>query len=219
MRRDSTFEPMNESTEPPEPPVDDAASRDPYEELENVFDEPILLEDADLPEPPQRPAGESTEADASPGQLQGAPEGIDDITRRLWARLGALEGEIRRGSERTLEALRRLGERMGAELAMLDKRAINLELTVARLRAVTEAVESATRRGPDARATPEPSQPAAPASPPAPDPKPAAPMWEPPRDQPDASPQEALPGTQPEPPDWRHPSFGPPLDDEPPDDG
>jgi hypothetical protein len=214
MRRDRTFEAMNESTEPPEPSEGDVSPGDPYEELENVFDEPILLEDADFPLPP-RPAGESGAADASPEHLQGALEGIDEITRRLWARLGALEGEIRRGSERTLEALRRLGERMGAELAMLDKRAINLELTVARLRAVTEAVETATRRAvPEPSATPEP--PRAPA--PTPAPRTPVPEWEPPSVEPYESPQAPLPGTQPEPPDWRHPSLGPP-DDEPPDDG
>lgn len=216
MRRDRTFEPMNEPTEPPEPPVDDVPPRDPYEELENVFDEPILLEDADFPAP-ERPVGEAARADASPEQLRAALEGIDEVTRRLWARLGTLEGEIRRGSERTLEALRRLGERMGAELAMLDKRAINLELTVARLRAVTEAVESATRRVSEAPATPaEPSRPA----PPSTEPRAAPPMWDPPPDEPEVSPQAPLPGTtQPESPDWRHPSLGPPLDDEPPDDG
>jgi hypothetical protein len=141
---------------------------------------------------------------------------IDEITRRLWARLGALEGEIRKGSERTLEALRRLGERTGAELAMLDKRAINLELTVARLRALTEAVESATRRASEAPAKPERPQPTTSAPPTQPDSMNAAPMWEPLRDEPEESPQTTLPGTQPEPPDWRHPSLGPP-EDEPPD--
>lgn len=211
MPPDRTFEPMSESTEPPD---DDAAPRDPYEELENIFDEPILLEDADLPEPP---AGEALGADASPEQIQGALQAIDEISRRLWARLGALEGEIRKGSERTLEALRRLGERTGAELAMLDKRAINLELTVARLRALTEAVESATRHGSETPVKPERPKPTPSVSAPEADPLDAAPMWEPPRDEPDVSPQASLPGTQPEPPDWRHPSLGPP-EDEPPDD-
>jgi hypothetical protein len=201
MRRDPTFEPMSS-----EPPEGDVPPPDPYDELENVFDEPILLEDADFPMPSE---GEAPGEDASPAQLQGN----DEVTRRLWARLGALEGEIRRGSERTLEALRRLGERMGAELAMLDKRAINLELTVARLRAITEAVEAATHRSVSEReAAPSP-----PASPPPPQAAPSS-SWDVPSSEPTESPQERLPGTQPEPPDWDHPSFGPPPDDEPPDD-
>ena len=203
MRRDRTFEPMSS-----EPPEGDLPPPDPYDELENVFDEPILLEDADFPPPSEDEAmGEG----APPAQLQGN----DEITRRLVTRLGALEGEIRRGSERTLEALRRLGERMGAELAMLDKRAINLELTVARLRAITEAVEAATHRGVSERE----AAPSAPATPPSLPPQ-AAPSssWEQPSSGPAESPQERLPGTQPEPPDWAHPSFGPPPDDEPPDD-
>jgi hypothetical protein len=201
MRRDPTFEPMSS-----EPPEGDVPPPDPYDELENVFDEPILLEDADFP---MSSEGEAPGEDPSLTQLQGN----DEITRRLWARLGALEGEIRRGSERTLEALRRLGERMGAELAMLDKRAINLELTVARLRAITEAVEAATHRSVSERE-------AAPSSSASPAPPQAAPSssWDVPSSEPTESPQERLPGTQPEPPDWAHPSFGPPPDDEPPDD-
>lgn len=152
---------------PPPGPATEAAigGDDPYAELESVFDEPIVLEDADVqpfeapeekPPPPQAPVDGVVE------QLTGAVERIDEVTRRLWARLEALEGEVRGGSERTLESLRRLGERMGAELAMLDKRAINLELTLARLRSITESVEAGMRRLPEPRTSTPPSpQPAA----------------------------------------------------------
>jgi hypothetical protein len=133
-------------------------SDDPYEELETVFDQPILLEDAEIEtiEVPEEVEPVRPPEDGMAEKLVAALERMDDVTRRLWARLEALEGEVRGGSERTLEALRRLGERMGAELGMLDKRAINLELTLARLRSVTEAVEAGVRRLPEPRSSTPP---------------------------------------------------------------
>ena len=120
---------------------------DPYADLESVFDEPIVLEEADLqafegstedaPRTDQEPA-------AAPAETPPPPSHISESG--LLARLEALEGEVRAGSERTLEALRRLGERVGTELAMLDKRAINLELTIARLRSVLEGASPTARR-------------------------------------------------------------------------
>lgn len=134
---------------------------DPYADLESVFDEPIVLEDADIqtfePENLEVPAAEPEEADqAEPEAAEEAeapeprPEAGRDISGSgFLARLEALEGEVRAGSDRTLEALRRLGERVGTELAMLDKRAINLELTIARLRSVLEGSGPAARRLPE----------------------------------------------------------------------
>lgn len=126
---------------------------DPYADLESVFDEPIVLEEADL----QTFEGQETEAPTEEAPVEEVV-GLEDEPLRersreisgsgLLARLEALEGEVRAGSERTLEALRRLGERVGTELAMLDKRAINLELTIARLRSVLEGSGPATRRPP-----------------------------------------------------------------------
>lgn len=135
---------------------------DPYADLESVFDEPIVLEEADLqsfesqdfepptPEPLQEEAAVEEAVPPPP------PTGISESG--LLARLEALEGEVRAGSERTLEALRRLGERVGTELAMLDKRAINLELTIARLRSVLEGSSPAAKRITDISSdgTPEP---------------------------------------------------------------
>ena len=132
---------------------------DPYADLEAVFDEPIVLDEADLQtfesgeieapveEMPQARA--TSEPDPEPEPLPQAGRNISDSG--LLARLEALEGEVRAGSERTLEALRRLGERVGTELAMLDNRAINLELTIARLRSVLEGT------GPPARKPAEPT--------------------------------------------------------------
>lgn len=127
---------------------------DPYADLENVFDEPIVLEEADLQtfeaEELEARVDQVAEAEAPP---EPEPEPVPPAGRisqsGLLARLEALEGEVRAGSERTLEALRRLGERVGTELAMLDKRAINLELTIARLRSVLEGSGSGARRMPD----------------------------------------------------------------------
>ena len=133
------------------------AGDDPYADLESVFDEPIVLEEADLQsfeaevEPPLEDATEP-EPVAEP-QEEPLPETGQRLSQSgLLARLEALEGEVRIGSERTLEALRRLGERVGTELAMLDKRAINLELTIARLRSVLEGSSPAARRLPDLQA-------------------------------------------------------------------
>jgi len=127
----------------------EAPADDPYADLENVFDEPIVLEEADLQtfeaEGPEAQVDEAPEPEPDPAPPAGRISGSE-----LLARLEALEGEVRAGSERTLEALRRLGERVGTELAMLDKRAINLELTIARLRSVLEG------SGPGARRLPEP---------------------------------------------------------------
>lgn len=129
---------------------------DPYADLENVFDEPIVLEEADLQtfeaEELEVEVDEVPEAEASPEpepEPEPVPPGGRISESGLLARLEALEGEVRAGSERTLEALRRLGERVGTELAMLDKRAINLELTIARLRSVLEGSGSGARRMPD----------------------------------------------------------------------
>jgi hypothetical protein len=137
----ATSSPTENEPAPPAAGVPD----DPYADLESVFDEPIVLEDADLQ------AFESKE-EAAPEEGVPEPEpaptpGIS--ASGLLARLEALEGEVRAGSERTLEALRRLGERVGTELAMLDKRAINLELTIARLRSVLEGPGTAARRLPE----------------------------------------------------------------------
>jgi len=55
---------------------------------------------------------------------------------------------------------------MGAELAMLDKRAVNLELTMARLRATTEALELSLRKLPDPGPAVPDETPAKPAPPP-----------------------------------------------------
>ena len=128
-------------------------ANDPYADLENVFDEPIVLEDADLPSF-EAPIEEATEAEAIPEpEAEPIPQAGNRLSESgLLARLEALEGEVRAGSERTLEALRRLGERVGTELAMLDKRAINLELTIARLRSVLEGSPPAARRMPEAPA-------------------------------------------------------------------
>jgi hypothetical protein len=123
-------------------------SYDPYAELENVFDEPIVLEDADLQgfEVEGQPAAEpETEGGPAAEPPAGAPRS-EGGNPELWARFMALEAEVRSGSERTLEALRRLGERVGSELAMLDKRAINLELTLARLRSMIEASQPGARK-------------------------------------------------------------------------
>jgi len=141
------------------------AADDPYEELESVFDQPIFLEEADLVEPIEVPDEAEEALDyGEADRLEDAIARMDEVTQRLSARLEALEGEVRGGSERTLEALRRLGERMGAELGMLDKRAINLELTLARLRSVTEAVEAGVRRLPETgiSTSPPPSKAAGP---------------------------------------------------------
>ena len=124
---------------------------DPYADLENVFDEPIVLEEADLQNfeaeeveaPEIEPSSDEEEAEAPE---EPPPPGAGISASGLLARLEALEGEVRTGSERTLEALRRLGERVGTELAMLDKRAINLELTIARLRSVLEGSSPAAKR-------------------------------------------------------------------------
>ena len=128
---------------------------DPYADLENVFDEPIVLEEADLQsfesEEIEAPIEEVPEP---PPVSEAAPEPPPQMGGRIsesgmLARLEALEAEVRAGSERTLEALRRLGERVGTELAMLDKRAINLELTIARLRSVLEGSGTGARRMPE----------------------------------------------------------------------
>ena len=131
----------NEPAPPPAAEVPD----DPYADLESVFDEPIVLEDADLQVFEARE--EAAPAEDVPETEPAPRPGISGSG--LLARLEALEGEVRAGSERTLEALRRLGERVGTELAMLDKRAINLELTIARLRTVLEGSGSAARRLPE----------------------------------------------------------------------
>ncbi len=133
------------------------ADDDPYADLESVFDEPIVLEEADLQSfeaEVEPPAEEAPEAQAtSETEVDPVPEAGQRLSDSgLLARLESLEGEVRAGSERTLEALRRLGERVGTELAMLDKRAINLELTIARLRSVLEGSSPAARRLPDIQA-------------------------------------------------------------------
>jgi hypothetical protein len=134
---------------------------DPYADLESVFDEPIVLEEADIQSfeagESEAPIEEIPEVEAT---IEPEPEPIPEASPRLsesglLARLEALEGEVRAGSERTLEALRRLGERVGTELAMLDKRAINLELTIARLRSVLEGSPPAARRLPESPADDE----------------------------------------------------------------
>jgi len=132
----------------------EAPADDPYADLENVFEDPIVLEEADLQtfeaEGLEAQAEEAPEAEAPPEpEPEPAPPAGRISGSGLLARLEALEGEVRAGSERTLEALRRLGERVGTELAMLDKRAINLELTIARLRSVLEGSGSAARRLPE----------------------------------------------------------------------
>ena len=125
-----------------------ATEDDPYADLESVFDEPIVLEDADL-QAFEAPAESVPETEENPAPAPGISGS------GLLARLEALEGEVRAGSDRTLEALRRLGERVGTELAMLDKRAINLELTIARLRSVLEGSGPAARRLPESPAETE----------------------------------------------------------------
>ena len=114
---------------------------DPYADLENVFDEPIVLEDADIE---GLDSGEPAPVESEQAPVSGGPQAGSDV----WARITALEAEVRGGSERTLEALRRLGDRIGSELAMLDKRAINLELTLARLRSMIEASRPGARKSP-----------------------------------------------------------------------
>jgi hypothetical protein len=135
---------------------------DPYADLENVFDEPIVLEEADLQsfesEEIEAPIEEIPETPVVEAKTE--PEPLPQMGGRIsesgmLARLEALEAEVRAGSERTLEALRRLGERVGTELAMLDKRAINLELTIARLRSVLEGSGTGARRVPDPPSTDE----------------------------------------------------------------
>ncbi len=141
---------------------------DPYADLESVFNEPIVLEEADLQgfeaqgvdtSVSEAPVSESEPG--APAESTAPRPGISESG--LLARLEALEGEVRAGSERTLEALRRLGERVGTELAMLDKRAINLELTIARLRSVLEGSSPSARKPaePTSEATPEAETPEA----------------------------------------------------------
>jgi hypothetical protein len=154
--RSRRSKPIEDQPSPSASEADD--TYDPYAELENVFDEPIVLEEADIQgleveDQPEAEAeageGPATEKPAgSPASESGNPE--------LWARFMALEAEVRSGSERTLEALRRLGERVGSELAMLDKRAINLELTLARLRSMIEASQPGARRPPEPPVETEP---------------------------------------------------------------
>jgi hypothetical protein len=133
---------------------------DPYAQLENFFNEPLVLEDTPASQPgspqaPPPPPPSPPTTPASPVQgpaiagLSETVERLEQFGRRLATRFEALEVNVQEGSAQTLEALRRLGERMGAELAMLDKRAVNLELTMARLRATTEALELSLRKLPD----------------------------------------------------------------------
>ena len=143
----------------PVPP--EAEPDDPYSQLENFFTEPIVLEDPS-PQPsaatvPPRPAASEPPIASGPGEAVGSDtvQRLEQFAQRLAARFEALEGQVQEGSARTLESLRRLGERMGAELAMLDKRAVNLELTMARLRSTTEALERSLRKLPD----PDPAEP------------------------------------------------------------
>jgi hypothetical protein len=139
-------------------PIQDQPEIDPYDELENVFDEPIVLEDPDLRDLAIEDEPEPQPESRRPAQRSEQPSRPDEGSTDLWARFMALEAEVRSGSERTLEALRRLGERMGSELAMLDKRAINLELTLARLRSIIESTQPGARKPTDA--TPEADSPA-----------------------------------------------------------
>ncbi|MGH2710082.1 MAG: hypothetical protein ACRDH9_02625 [Actinomycetota bacterium] len=128
-------------------PIEDQPELDdPYADLENVFDEPIVLEDADIQG--LDPEDEQPRAAARPASAPATGATTDQGGSDVWARITALEAEVRGGSERTLEALRRLGERIGSELAMLDKRAINLELTLARLRSLIEASTPGARKPP-----------------------------------------------------------------------
>ncbi len=166
---------MTETDSPavePAPPVGEPD--DPYAQLENFFTEPIVLEDPSPQPPPAAAPSPPTQQGAPQPSSGGTAVGSDTVQRleqfaqRLAARFEALEGQVQEGSARTLESLRRLGERMGAELAMLDKRAVNLELTMARLRATTEALELSLRKLPDPgpaepEEAPEPSPPPAPA--------------------------------------------------------
>jgi hypothetical protein len=139
-------------TDPPPPPVSPTHDADdPYAELENFFNEPLVLED--IPPPSTPPSGTpQAEARSAPGTappaLSDTVQRLEQFGQRLAARFEALEGHVQEGSAQTLEALRRLGERMGSELAMLEKRAVNLELTMARLRATTEALELSLRKLP-----------------------------------------------------------------------
>ena len=144
--------PATEVTAPPED--------DPYAQLEHFFENPIVLEDIGTPQGAADAPGASESAaaggtsDADSATLSDTIGRLEQFAQRLAARFEALEGKVEGGSAQTLEALRRLGERLGAELAMLDKRTVNLELTMARLRSTTEALESSLRKLPDYR--PEP---------------------------------------------------------------
>jgi hypothetical protein len=145
----TTSSPTENEPAAPTPATED----DPYADLESVFDEPIVIEDADL-QAFEAPADEAPAESVPETEENPAPApGISGSG--LLARLEALEGEVRAGSDRTLEALRRLGERVGTELAMLDKRAINLELTIARLRSVLEGSGASARRLPETPAEAE----------------------------------------------------------------
>ena len=159
---------------PPEAtvPLDD----DPYAQLENFLEQPIVLEDV-RPQagvetrPPAAAAPEPKTPEPGPSET-GLSETIgrlEQFAQRLAARFEALEGKVEGASGQTLEALRRLGERMGSELAMLDKRAVNLELTMARLRSTTEALQQSLRKLSDDRpAEPLPTEAPPPAAPPPP---------------------------------------------------
>ena len=180
---------------PPPPAAEPAVDDDPYAALENFLDRPIVLEDAGPPPaadapppplPPPPPPPEPGVTGAGPTELSETIARLEQFAQRLATRFEAMERRVDDGSAQTLEALRRLGERMGAELAMLDKRAVNLELTMARLRTATEALHADLRKlsTADDPTTLPADPPTAQAPPPAPNP-----------------PAEETPTIQPPPPD------------------
>lgn len=141
---DTVMDPAPPSAEP------SAESDDPYAQLENFFNEPLVLEDIPVPSGPAVTQAQAPLAEpAAPPGMADTVQRLEQFGQRLAARFEALEAHVQEGSAQTLEALRRLGERMGAELAMLEKRAVNLELTMARLRSTTEALELSLRKLPD----------------------------------------------------------------------
>ena len=149
----------------PAAPPGPAETDDPYAQLENFLSEPIVLEGPAPGAPPASSASSTPlpqqPSSSPPPQPDPAPTGdvfeairrLEQFAQRLATRFEALAGPVRDGSTRTLDSLRRLGERMGAELAMLEKRAVNLELTMARLRSTTEALELSLRKLPDPTGT------------------------------------------------------------------
>ena len=167
-----TREPWQQPAEPEPAPSFLADVPEPSASFPTPEPPPPASSFAEAPQPPPSPAPQ----EPAPAPPPAAPEPPEDAMVRSFTgrpvehdfrheevmdRLRGLERQVRSQAERTQAAVRELSERIGAELSSLDRRAINLELAVTRLRNILELVDANLRQlGDEGTMAPLPPPPA-----------------------------------------------------------